>query len=289
MKFVTMRKKGVLKMAIVIVFAAAVIAGVSITGAATVWSGNSPKRIAIYSVDTPNQVVALTFNVHNTASARISPTNEVVVTNEEGNDIVDEPETKESACCEGINSILRELEAQNINATFFVSGLWAKQFAPTLNRVVASNRAEIGNLSSTHPDRFHRLNAHQLEKEIRVANTTINNLTGVSPKVFRAPNGLYSDRVLNAANTEGLVSVQGDIHITNDGVMNSEQIALKVMNSVQNGSIIMIDISNCCQVFDALPLVVLGLKNKGFSFVQVSELVLRENYTLDRAGRQFKE
>ncbi|MCL2862258.1 MAG: polysaccharide deacetylase family protein [Firmicutes bacterium] len=296
MKFVTMRKKSVFKMALAIVFAAAVIAGVSITGAATVWSGRSPKRIAIYSVDTPLQVVALTFNVHNTNSA-ITRTaiNDIIPVYEEGDFINDElpengekDETKTASCCNGITHALSQLENHNIEATFFVSGLWAKQFAPTLNSIVSSNRAEIGNFSSTHPERFHRLNAHQLEAEIRTANTTINNLARVTPKVFRAPNGLYSDRVLETANAEGLVSVQGDIHIANDGVMNNEQIVLKVLNSVQNGSIIMIDITDCCVEFEALPLIIMGLQRRGFSFVRVSDLVLRENYTLDRAGRQFR-
>ena len=289
MKFVTMRKKSVLKMALAIVFAAVVIAGVSLTGAATVWGGRSPKRIAIYSVDTSEQIVALTFNVHNTAAITPSASEDIIPINKEDCGGTCEECVQTESNCSGIVHIISQLETHNIEATIFVSGLWAKQYSSTLNNIARSNRVEIGNLSSTHPDKFHRLNQHQLEKEIRTANTTINNLVNVAPKVFRAPNGLYSDRVLNIANEEGLACVQGDIHIINDGDLSNEQITLKVLNSVQNGSIIMIDMTDCSKEFEALPLIILGLKNKGYSFVRLSDLVMRENYMLDRAGRQFRE
>ena len=39
----------------------------------------------------------------------------------------------------------------------------------------------------------------------------------------------------------------------------------------------------------ALQGIIDGLKNKGYQFVSVSELIIREGYEIDHAGRQVKK
>ena len=46
--------------------------------------------------------------------------------------------------------------------------------------------------------------------------------------------------------------------------------------------------NNSDHVLDALPLVLMALKNKGYSFVGLSELVATENFTVDHTGMQHK-
>ncbi len=40
---------------------------------------------------------------------------------------------------------------------------------------------------------------------------------------------------------------------------------------------------------EALELVIVGLQDKGYEIVPVSELIYKNNYTVDHMGRQFKK
>lgn len=55
-----------------------------------------------------------------------------------------------------------------------------------------------------------------------------------------------------------------------------------------NGSIILLH-NGTKYTKDALQGIIDGLKNKGYEFVSVSELIYRENYTIDNNGMQKKE
>jgi peptidoglycan/xylan/chitin deacetylase (PgdA/CDA1 family) len=56
---------------------------------------------------------------------------------------------------------------------------------------------------------------------------------------------------------------------------------------VKNGSIVLMhnDGKNTVQ---ALPLIIEGLKNKGYSFKTIGELIYRDNYEIDHTGRQIR-
>ena len=61
--------------------------------------------------------------------------------------------------------------------------------------------------------------------------------------------------------------------------------ALRIVNRVREGSIILCH-NNGLHTAEALPVVLDTLKNKGYTFVTVGELIVRENYTIDANGRQ---
>lgn len=64
-----------------------------------------------------------------------------------------------------------------------------------------------------------------------------------------------------------------------------EQIIKKVLDNTKSGSILLFhnDLQNTTE---ALPEVLKGLKEKGFEFVTVDELILHENFTIDANGEQ---
>lgn len=55
-----------------------------------------------------------------------------------------------------------------------------------------------------------------------------------------------------------------------------------------NGSIILCH-NGAEYTADALESVITGLQKQGFTFVPVSELIIRENYHMDHEGRQIKD
>ncbi|MDE6374003.1 MAG: hypothetical protein K2L72_05830 [Clostridia bacterium] len=44
--------------------------------------------------------------------------------------------------------------------------------------------------------------------------------------------------------------------------------------------------NNGLHTAEAVPIIIATLKNKGFTFVPIGELIYRENYTIDVTGRQ---
>jgi hypothetical protein len=62
-------------------------------------------------------------------------------------------------------------------------------------------------------------------------------------------------------------------------------IVRRVVNGTKSGSIILFH-NDLANTTEALPAVISQLKNRGFDFVTVSELIHWENYTIDHTGRQ---
>ena len=60
---------------------------------------------------------------------------------------------------------------------------------------------------------------------------------------------------------------------------------MRVINNVKNGSIILMH-NNGLHTAEAVPIILETLKNKGFTFVPIGELIYRENYSIDGTGRQ---
>lgn len=67
-----------------------------------------------------------------------------------------------------------------------------------------------------------------------------------------------------------------------------EEIVSKVVGSVKSGSILLFhnDLDNTTE---ALPVLLSQLRDKGFEFVTVSDLIYHENYTIDSSGKQIPD
>ena len=70
--------------------------------------------------------------------------------------------------------------------------------------------------------------------------------------------------------------------------LSAAEIVERVVPNAKSGDIILFH-NNSDHVLDALPLVIMGLKNKGFSFVGLSEMVATENFSVDHTGMQHKK
>ena len=60
---------------------------------------------------------------------------------------------------------------------------------------------------------------------------------------------------------------------------------MRVIHGAKNGSIILMH-NNGLHTAEAVPIIIETLKNKGFKFVPIGELIYRENYVMDVTGRQ---
>lgn len=254
MKFIVTGKRAVLGVILTVALLIAAIAAVSVSDSASVYLGKSPRRLPIYSVGREDKVVSLSFDAAWGADKTL-----------------------------GILSVLEEYDAQ---ANFFAVGMWAEKYGDELKKLADSGRMEIGTHSNTHPD-MGKMSAYDVRLELETSMNIIESVTGTRPELFRPPFGSYSDTLISTAEELGLYTIQWDVDTLDWKGLSASEIAGRVLNNVENGSIVLMH-NNGEHTLEALPLILDGLKNKGFTCVKIGDLIYRENYTIDHTGKQIR-
>lgn len=221
------------------------------TGAYAVFYGNTPRLVPIYSVEREEKVCAITFD-----------------------------------CAWGTeytDAILSALKNSSVRATFFMVEFWAEKY-PGFVKKIDESGCEIGTHSSTH-SYMSKLNAEGIKSELSTSSQAIKDVTGKEVELFRPPYGDYDDELIKTASEQGYYTIQWDVDSLDWKDLSASDIAMRVINGVKNGSIILMH-NNGLHTAEAVPVILETLKNRGYSFVPVGELILRENYVIDGTGRQ---
>ncbi len=98
---------------------------------------------------------------------------------------------------EYIPSILKTLKKDNIKATFFIEGKWAKENKEMVKMIDEQNHI-IGNHAYNHPD-MAKMSTEQIKEQIDSTNEVIEAIIGEKPKWFAPPSGSFNDEVVNIA------------------------------------------------------------------------------------------
>ena len=224
---------------------------VVVTNTGSVYFGYAKREIPIYSVETDEKKVALTFD----AAWGSDKTEKIVNT----------------------------LKDAGVNGTFFLVGFWIEQNADKV-KYINDAGFDIGTHSNTHP-KMSTLSDNQIHDELKISMDLISNITGKTVKYFRAPFGDYNDKVITIAGNLGLKTVQWDVDSLDWKGLSATEILSRVKSSVKNGSIILCH-NNSDHILDALPLIIDYLKSNGYKMVKLSELVYEDNYRIDNNGLQ---
>lgn len=253
MKFVIIRKRFFILLVVAII--SMVMLSINIAGgaSASVYFGVAPRLVPIYSVDTPEKKVAISFDTAWGADKTLS--------------------------------ILEILKEYDVNATFFMVGFWVEDY-PDMVKAIDEAGIEIGTHSNTHPD-FVKLSEDQMKLELESSINTIKNITGKEIALFRAPYGSYNNTMLNLTERMGLKTIQWDVDTLDWKGLSGVEICERVMSKVKNGSIILCH-NNADNILDALPLMLERLINAGYEVVSVGELIYTSDYYIDNLGIQRK-
>ena len=206
----------------------------------TVFAPEGPK--AIYSVNTEHKQIALTFDI-SWGEERPGP----------------------------ILDILEKYSLQG-KVTFFLSSPWSQDH-PDIVKRIADAGYEVGSHGHKHVN-YSKLSNEEIENQILKAHDILSNLTNQEPKLIRTPNGDFDQRVLKIADNLGYTVIQWDTDSKdwmNPGV---NQIVSRVIENVHPGDIILMHASDTCkQTHEALPIIISTLKQAGYEFVTVSQLI----------------
>ena len=181
--------------------------------------------------------------------------------------------------------LLALLAEHGIPATFFQCGLNVRRH-PEIARAVTAAGHEVGNHTFTHarlpPQLSRRPNLRSPRNifgEVAATQIAIQEATGVTPTLFRAPYGMRWWGLRSTQRRLGLVGVLWTV-IGHDWEWAAEQIAQFVLDRVEPGGIVclhdgrdiqpQVDLSG---MLSALRVIVPALKAQGYSFETVSELL----------------
>lgn len=212
---------------------------------------SSPRNLPIYSVETSEKKVAISFD-----------------------------------CAWGVDhtdALLDTMEKNDVVCTFFAVEFWVEKYPEYAKKIVDKGH-ELGTHSRTH-SYMSKLSEAEIRSELQTSSQAIQRATGKKPTLFRPPYGDYDNDLIRVCLEEGLYPIQWDVDSLDWKNLSASEIALRIINGVKPGSIILCH-NNGLHTAEALPMIFSTLKNRGFSFVPIGELIYKENYVIDHNGRQ---
>ena len=251
MKILCSKMKSITQMLSLSLIAIALAVVVAFTHAGTVYFGYAYRLVPIYSVDTNEKKVALTFD----AAWGSDKTSKIIET----------------------------LKNEGVDATFFLVGFWVESNEDKVKEIYNAG-FDIGTHSNTHP-KMSTLSKEQIKAELETSMNLISNITGQKVSLFRPPFGDYNDNLISVAGSLGLKTIQWDVDSLDWKGLSANEILTRVKTGVKNGSIILFH-NNSDHILEALPLVISYLKAQGFAMVKLSGLVYQSDFHIDNNGLQ---
>lgn len=178
--------------------------------------------------------------------------------------------------------IIDFLTRTQTKATLFLSGMWIEMYPEVTKQLAANPLFELSNHSYSHPSfsgtcyGLRQISADSDAEEIEKTQELLKQVAHVENTFFRFPGGCYSQENVEIVRKAGLRVIDWDVVGSDAFNNNAGIISQNVLNRVQNGSIVVLHMMgppNAPRTAEALPEIVATLRERGYVFVTVSELL----------------
>ena len=213
---------------------------------------SEPREIPIYYVDTDEKICALSFDAA------------------WGN--------------EQTNTLLDILDKYEIKSTFFLVKQWVDNYPDDVKEIAARGH-DVGNHSATHPH-MASLSSDEQIKEIDDCNAAVEELTGNSPTLFRAPYGEYDNTLVQNLRDNGMYCVQWNIDSLDWKDPSPGEMVKRIREKLCPGSIILMH-NGAKNTPEALPQIIEMIQGEGYTIVPISELLPEGDYYTDHEGKMI--
>ncbi len=169
--------------------------------------------------------------------------------------------------------ILDVLDEFGIKATFFVIGVNIDNYPAPLIRAVKEGH-EIGNHTNSHSI-LKSMNKSYIREEIEACKEKVYDLTGYNVNLIRPPCGMYDDKMIDIARSNGDKIILWNIDTNDWAHFSTQRIVETVKNSVKGGDIILFHdyVSGENYTVEALKIIIPLLMKEGYEFVTVNQLL----------------
>lgn len=172
--------------------------------------------------------------------------------------------------------ILDLLKQYDVKATFFLIGTKAERYPELVQREAAEGH-ELANHTYRHTYFNKKIPERRIRDELTKAQDAIHRISGQKPHLFRPPGGYYNETLVQTAKKEGFTVIMWSWHMDTldwdtPGV---NKITSKVLNNARNGDIVLFHdyVEGKTETIEALKKILPELKQRGYRFVTVSELL----------------
>ncbi len=219
-------------------------------------AGGSSRQLPIYCVQTEEPKIALTFDAA------------------WGND--------------DTQKIMEILKKHDVKVTFFMTGGWVESYPDDVKMILAEGH-DLGNHSQNHKN-MSQISNSEKEKEIMSVHNKVKELTGYDMFLFRPPFGDYDAALIKTAKKCGYYAIQWDVDSLDWKDYGVDSIIKTVTQNehLGNGTIILCH-NGAKYTAEALDTMITTLKEAGYQFVPLSELIYRDKYHMDHEGRQIPD
>ena len=146
---------------------------------------------------------------------------------------------------------------------------------------------DLGNHSQNHKN-MSQLSDSEKEKELMTVHDKVKELTGYDMFLFRPPYGDYDSKLIKVVRKCNYYPIQWDVDSLDWKDYGVDSIIKTVTQNehLGNGSIILCH-NGARYTAEALDTLITTLKDAGYQFVPLSELIYRNDYSMDHEGRQI--
>lgn len=168
--------------------------------------------------------------------------------------------------------VLDTLDEYSVPATFFMIGRRVLEYPGVVDGRMG--RHEVGNHTWDHKD-LARRNASEAHDDLARAHDAIVGTLGVAPRLFRPPYGHLSGSAALAANDMGYEVVLWNEKMREAQYTTEQQIERVVSDTLPGTILLAHDVGKPDRLVSlrGLPAMISGLRERGFEFVTVSQLM----------------
>ncbi|WP_083204941.1 polysaccharide deacetylase family protein [Bacillus sp. FJAT-27264] len=172
--------------------------------------------------------------------------------------------------------LLDVLRKYNVKATFFVVGSRAEKHPGLVARMIREGHV-IGNHSYNHPQ-FVKLRLNDFRTQIVRTENILQAIAGYKPRLIRPPYGDINEQQLKWAKSHGYKLVNWNVDSLDWKGLSKTQVKNNILSHAGKGAIILQHGggghgSNLRGSIQALPEVITSLRQRGYTFVTVPQLL----------------
>lgn len=133
-----------------------------------------------------------------------------------------------------------------------------------------------------------QISEEKMKEEIESCDKKIEAITGKKVNLFRPPYGDYNSKVIDVMDKLNHYTVQWSVDSLDWKDKTAEQIHNRVVENIHPGAIVLFH-NAAKNTPAALPGIIKALQDDGYKIVPVSELIYKDNYSIDHTGKQIEK
>lgn len=171
--------------------------------------------------------------------------------------------------------LLDILKTNDVKASFFMIGENMRGSNIVLVKRAYDEGHLVLNHSFSHP-RMTDLNATGMSAQLDRTSRRIEEITGKYPLLFRPPYGAINPLVVDVTNEHNMTTILWSMDSLDWGIDDPKPIVQIVSSKIQSGDIIMMHCNSSS--VGALPAIIKNLKEQGYTFVSLDEMLKLKAY-----------